>query len=270
MNEGLQSLLDRLWTDYTAIHPPAGQIHRLLTERGERVVHDHIALRTLRHPKFGIDACARAFERYGYRVRGEYEFPEERVHARHYESDEPGLPGLLVSELELESFSRGLRDIINSLMRQVDPAALPEDSFVVGGCLWYPILHDTYERLRSESEYAAWMAAFGFRAHHFTVLANELHSFASLAELNEFLRAGGFSLDDTAGEIRGSPGSLLEWSATSPTLCNVRFADAEMEVPACHYEFLQRHALPDGTLFGGFPGKPVEVAAGGNDETVAS
>lgn len=268
MNEGLRSLLDRLWADYTAMHPPARQIHQLLTEHGCRVVHDHIALRTLRHPKFGIDACARLFEQYGYRVRGEYEFPEERVHARHYESDEPGLPKLLVGELDLEPFSRGLRDIVNSLMRQVDLDALPEDAFVVGGCPWHPILHDTWERLCAESEYAAWMAAFGFRAHHFTVLVNELDSFDSLADLNDFLRRNGFTLDDTAGEIRRSANHLLEWSATVPTPCKVRFADAEMESPGGHYEFLLRHSLPEGTLFDGFPGEVCEVAAASSDHSV--
>lgn len=252
MNEEIQSLLDRLWADYTALNPQAQRIHQLLTDRGDRVAHDHIALRTLRHGKLGIDPCARLFEQYGYSACGEYEFPVEKVHARHYESDEPGLPKILISELELDSFSRGLRDIIDSLMRQVDPTALPEDAFVLGGCLWYPILHDTWERLRAESEYAAWMAAFGFRAHHYTVLVNELDSFASLAELNEFLENHGHALDDTGGPIRGSPDTLLEQSSTLPAPCELQFADARMEVPGSTCEFVYRHPLPSGEPFPGF------------------
>lgn len=266
MNEGIQSLLDRLWADYTTLDPRAQRIHQLLTDRGERVVHDHIALRTLRHGKLGIEPCARLFEQHGYTARAEYEFPDERVHARHYASDEPGLPGILISELELDSFSRGLRDIVNSLLRQLDLSTLPGDAFVLGGCLWYPVLHDTWERLHSESPYAAWMAAFGFRAHHFTVLVNELETFASLAELNEFLGQHGYTLDDTDGVIRGSPETLLEQSLTAPARCEVEFADARMEVPACHYEFIYRHALPGGELFSGFkPQAGDRVIAGSED-----
>lgn len=252
MQEGIQSLLDRLWADYTALNPQAQRIHQSLTDRGERVVHDHVALRTLRHGKLGIEPCARLFEQYGYRARAEYEFTQERVFARHYESDEPGLPRILISELELDSFSRGLRDIVNSLLRQFDPDSLPEDAFVLGGCLWHPILHDTWERLHSESPYAAWMAAFGFRAHHFTVLVNELDSFASLAQLNEFLVQNDFALDDSEGMIRGSPEALLEQSLTLPASRELEFADARMEVPAGHYEFVYRHRLPSGELFSGF------------------
>lgn len=268
MKEGIQSLLDRLWADYTTLDPQAQRIHQLLTDRGDRVVHDHIALRTLRHGKLGIEPCARLFEQHGYSVREEYEFPEEKVLARHYESDEPGLPRILISELDLESFSRGLRDIVNSLLRQVDPTALPEDAFVLGGCLWYPVLHDTYERLRAESEYAAWMAAFGFRAHHFTVLVNELDSFASLADLNGFLGQQGYALDDTGGEIRGSAETLLEQSSTPPAPCEVEFADSHMEVPGPRYEFIYRHALPNGELFSGFKPQSGERALEGiNQQT---
>lgn len=270
MNEGIQSLLDRLWADYTALDPRAQRIHQLLTDRGERVVHDHVALRTLRHGKLGIEPCARLFEQHGYRARAEYEFPQEKVHARHYESDEPGLPKILISELELDSFSRGLRDIVNSLMRQVDPDALPGDAFVLGGCLWHPVLHDTWERLRAESTYAAWMAAFGFRAHHFTVLVNELDSFDSLAELNAFLGQSGFPLDDAGGEIRSSPETLLEQSATLPAPCEIEFADARMEVPGPQYEFIYRHPLPDGELFSGFKPRPAGRLAEGVDDRIGT
>lgn len=269
MNEAIQSLLDRLWTDYTTLDPRAQRIHQLLTDRGERVVHDHIALRTLRHGKLGIEPCARLFEQLGYSARAEYEFPDERVHARHYASDEPGLPKILISELELDSFSRGLRDIVNSLLRQLDPDSLPEDAFVLGGCLWHPILHDTWERLHSESPYAAWMAAFGFRAHHFTVLVNELETFASLAELNEFLGQHGYALDDTGGMIRGSAETLLEQSLTTPAPCEVEFADACMEVPGCDYQFIYRHPLPGGGLFSGFKPNAGDCVIAGTEDQVS-
>ena len=252
MVENIQSILDRLWSDYTGMNPQTARIHRLLTDHGDRVVHDHVALRTFRHPKLGIEATARLFEEHGYTARDEYECDDRKLYARWYENARPGLPKILISELKLEELSRGLRDIIGSMTRQIDVDALPADALVLGGCPWHLILHDTYERLRSESSYAAWVAALGFRASHFTVLVNELDSFDSLTALNGFLRENGFALNDAGGEIKGSPEEGLEQSATAPAPCRIRFADASEEVPGSHYQFARRHALPSGELFPGF------------------
>lgn len=258
MSEGIQSIIDRLWSDYTSVNPQAQKIHQLLTDRGDRVVNDHIALRTFRHGKLGIDATARLFEQYGYSARDEYDFPEKRLYARHYESDQPGLPRVFISELKLDEFSRGLRDIVESMMRQVSPDELADDARVLGGCLWHRILRDTYESLRRESEYAAWVAAFGFRANHFTVFVNELDSFASLQELDAFLKEQGFQLNDSGGEIKGSPDALLEQSSTLAAPCEVQFADGVAEIPGCYYEFAYRYPLPSGELYPGFVAKSAD------------
>lgn len=252
MNEAIQFLFDRLWSDFTTINPQARRMAQLLADRGDRVVTDHIALRTFRHDRIGIDATAHSFERLGYSARAEYEFPERKLYGRHYEHPAPDLPGVFVSELKVEECSRGLRDIVGALVRQVDPATLPEDALVVGGCPWHPVLHDSYERLRGESEYAAWVAAFGYRANHFTVSVNALESFDSLAELNTLLRDNGFALNERDGGIMGSPETLLEQSATLAEPCEVQFADGRHDIPGCYLEFALRHRLPSGELFSGF------------------
>lgn len=254
----LHDLLDRLWDDYARINPQAQRIHDLIAARGDRIVNDHIAFRTFEHPRLGIDATARVFESLGYSARDEYDFPEKRLHARHYEADDPALPRVFISELRLGELSRGLRDIVASLMRQFDVAALPEDATVIGGALWNPVMRDTYERLRTESEYAAWVAAFGLRANHFTISVNALESFASLAELNAFLKDNGFALNDAGGEIKGSPADLLEQSSTLAAPCPMHFADGTAEIPGCYYEFAFRHPLPDGSLFPGFVAKSAD------------
>lgn len=248
----LHDLLERLWHDYTRVNPQAERIHGLIAARGDRIVNDHIAFRTFEHPKLGIDASARVFEALGYSARDEYDFPEKRLHARHYEAGDPALPKVFISELKLGELSRGLRDIVGSLMRQVDPGTLPAEATVLGGTPWNPIMYDTYERLRRESEYAAWVAAFGFRANHFTISVNALESFASLAELNAFLKDNGFVLNDAGGEIKGSPADYLEQSSTLAAPYPMRFADGTAEIPGCYYEFAYRHPLPDGRLFPGF------------------
>jgi len=266
MAEDIHSLLDRLWSDYIEVTPQAARIRQLLAARGERVVHDHVALRTFAHPKLGIDRSASLFERHGYRARGEYECPVRKLNARHYESDVPGLPKVLVSELRLEECSRALRDMVESLMRQVHPEELPQDAFVLGGCLWHRVLKDTWESLYRESEHAAWIAAFGFRAHHFSVLANSLEPAGSLRDLEGFLVHKDLALDREGGAIKGTPADGLEWLTTSAEPSRVEFADGVGEIPGCPYEFVYRHPLPGEVAFPGFPAQPADSVVEGMDD----
>jgi hypothetical protein len=71
-----------------------------------------------------------------------------------------------------------------------------------------------YESLLRESEYAAWVAAFGFRVNHFTVNVNALTTFPDLLSLNAFLLDHGFTLNESGGAIKGTPADRLEQSST--------------------------------------------------------
>jgi hypothetical protein len=103
-----------------------------------------------------------------------------------------------------------------------------------------------------ESEYAAWMAAWGYRANHFTVSVNALPGFDSVAAVNEALKAAGFALNDAGGEIKGSPAVLLEQSSTLADRVPVSFSDGAQVIPACFYEFAYRYPQEDGRLYEGF------------------
>ena len=61
----LDELFSTLWRQYVAITPDADSIHQLLSERGERIVNDHIALRTFGSERVGIEVMARSFLRQG-------------------------------------------------------------------------------------------------------------------------------------------------------------------------------------------------------------
>ena len=251
MGAELNGLLDRLWQDYASMVPEAQAIHDLIGARGDRVVHDHIALRTFDHPKLGIEATAYILESHGYRAGEEYELPAHNLHTRQYEAPDPDLPRIFISELELGACTRGLRDIIGSLMRQFDSDQVAAEAFVGGGRLWNPVMHEVYERLQEESEHAAWVAAFGFRAHHFALAVNALDSFDSLAAFNAFLRAQGFELDDLDGDIESTPAGRLERSATRAAPCTLHFADGTAEVAGCPYEFTWRHDVTKGGVLPG-------------------
>ncbi len=247
----LDQLFDRLWADYTAITPQAARIHELLVARGERVVNDHVALRTFDLPGLEIEVLDRAFVAAGYQPAQSYEFPEKKLHAYHYEHPQPSRPKLFISALHVNELSSEAGTLVEQLAAQMERGAEAHPMFASSGRHWQ-LDRTTYERLASESEYAAWVAAFGLCANHFTVSVNDLATFSSLAELNEFLVDQGFHLNQAGGAIKGSPRELLEQSSTLADEVDVAMADGSHRVPSCYVEFARRYPGPDGVLFQGF------------------
>lgn len=247
----IHDLLKRLWQGYSQMNPQAESIHRLLTERGEKVVNDHIALRTFDDPRVGIEVLSAGFLAGGYRAGDEYSFTEKKLAARHYEPLDVSLPKVFISELKLADFSENLRSLVGRLLDQVPEQTWTRSDLAVIGRPW-ALSHDEYLALAEESEYAAWMAAFGFRANHFTVLVNALATFDGLESFNAYLKQAGYQLNASGGEIKGSPEVCLEQSSTLADQVSVDFSDSVQTIPGCYYEFARRYPLPDGSLFGGF------------------
>ena len=253
----IHALLDALWADYTAITPQAARVHDLLTRRGERIVNDHIALRTFDLPSVNIEVLARPFVDGGYVSRGEYAFEEKHLDAKHYEHHDATLPKVFISQLRTGDFSQALRDVVRGLVGQIPADVLRREDLPVAGRLWQ-VSYAQYEALRAVSEYAAWVAAFGFRANHFTVSVNALRQIDSLEALNALLKQAGFALSTSGGEIKGSPEVYLEQSSTLADTVEVAFSDRTARIPSCYYEFARRHPLPNGELFQGFVAKSAD------------
>ena len=245
----LDEFYERLWDNYINQNPQAGHIHDLLQALGEEVHNDHIAFRTFEGERLGIDVLASYFEEQGYVVAGEYDFSEKKLLARHYELE--GQPRVFISELKTDQFSDTLQILINSQISQVPPIDDPA-GLLLTGRPWMPITWHEYETLRAESEYAAWLSAFGYCANHFTVSVNHLNIFRDLEMLNEFLEQNHVHLNECGGKIKGSPEQLLEQSSTLAERVLLDFADGEHELPACYYEFAKRYRDDEGELFNGF------------------
>jgi hypothetical protein len=253
----LTRLFDLLWRDYAGLNPQAGRIHALLEARGEAIVNDHVAFRTFAHPGIGIDALAAPFVRLGYAPAGDYVFPEKKLTARHYQHPDPRHPKIFISQLHMDQLSAGARSMLLGLINRIPAGFTARPDWLAAGRPW-EIDYGTYEALGRESEYAAWMSAFGFRANHFTVFANALRTFPGLGELNHFLKANGFRLNAAGGEIKGSPAIHLEQSSTLADAVEVDFAGGRRAVPGCYYEFARRYPMPGGKLFQGFNEKSAD------------
>ncbi|MBL9014903.1 MAG: DUF1338 family protein, partial [Myxococcales bacterium] len=113
-------LLAALWRDYVASTPQAEAIHRLLSERGEIIANDHVALRTYGAPGIGIDALARPFEAAGWAATdARYRFDDKHLVARYWKHPDPALPKVFISELVLAELSPATQQIIAALVAQL-------------------------------------------------------------------------------------------------------------------------------------------------------
>ena len=252
MHSDLNSLFAGLWDNYLKVTPSTEKIHQILggTQGGE-IINDHIALRTFNLDKVGLEKLAAHFIAVGYKECGEYHFEAKKLYARHFEHPDPTAPKVFISELLTEQCSPELQAIVRDLVEQVPAEAVTADDFLYSGTHWQ-VDYATYRQLLAESEYAAWLAAWGYRANHFTVSVNQLEEFKTLESVNQALKDAGFTLNTSGGEIKGSPEDLLEQSSTMADRIPVAFSDQEVTIPSCFYEFARRYPKPDGQLYSGF------------------
>lgn len=250
MSQTVEQLFDNLWQDYVKLTPSAAKVHEILGQ-GREIINDHVAFRTFNIAPVRLSALAKHFEALGYEAKGDYEFKEKKLIAKHYEHANPELPKVFISELLVEAFSPELQQIVQNMVEQIDPARVTAEDFLYSGTHWQ-VSQSDYERLVEESEYAGWMAAFGFRANHFTVSVNYLPDFQSLEQVNSKLKDAGFKLNASGGEIKGSPEVYLEQSSTMADHYPVQFSDGKKTIPSCFYEFAKRYELEPGKLYTGF------------------
>lgn len=247
----VQSLLNGMWIDYCALNPSAKKIYDLFTAQGETVLNDHIALRTFKHPRLGIESMAKTFLELGYHEVQDYHFKAKKLYAKHYEHSDVSLPKIFISELLLEQMSTFTQDTVLEIIKQIPDSSIAKQDFSFSGRSWN-LSYKAYEQLAAESEYAAWVSAIGFRPNHFTVFINAMKNYNSVQKVNQFLEEHGIILNASGGKIKGTPGELLEQSSTMAELVNVNFNEGQFQVPGCYYEFARRYAGADGKLYHGF------------------
>jgi hypothetical protein len=256
--KAIRELFDKIWADYIAFNPKAKRVYDLILahERDadpsvEEIKNDHVAYRTYDIAPIGLNALGAIFEKHGYRKCDRYLFTDKKLIAYHWEHDDPDLPKVFISELETKKLSPLVQKVAAECAARVPTASVAKDEFLWSRRPW-KASYETYQQLLKESEYAAWMYAFGFRSNHFTISVNALRSFKDLQSLNAFIKANGYPLNTSGGEIKGVPTDLLEQSSTLAEKTEVSFDEGTFEIPACYYEFARRWPRTDGKLYGGF------------------
>ncbi|PWK51787.1 DUF1338 domain-containing protein [Pleionea mediterranea] len=246
--QSIEQVFDNMWQDYLALNPDALKIYQLF-EKNNDVVNDHVAFRTFGLPGLRVEDIAQPLLEAGYEEVQSYDFEKKKLRAKHYAH--PTMPLVFISELKVEEFSRDAQILIKQLTSQVDLNRVKSQDFLYSGRPW-TLVSDVYDRLLEESEYAAWVAAFGYRPNHFTVSINNLQQFKTIEQVNEFVKQNGFPLNTSGGEVKGTPDTYLEQSATLANSVEISFSDTKRTIPSCFYEFALRYPLANGELFKGF------------------
>ncbi len=250
----INEIFDRFWVDYTTQNPSALRISKLFLAEGENVVHDHIALRTFNTPEINLSKVSEIFLEVGYECKSQYVFEEKRLLGKHFEhKTEKSAPKVFISELESEKFSDYLQGVVSDILAHIPKDLVETNEFVFGGRLWPRPSFETYNKLRQESEYAAWLYVHGFRANHFAIFVNALAKYNDIRMVNEFVKSNGYMMNIVNGlETYGTAHELLEQSSTRAEIVDVDFLEGKHGVPACFYEFTQRYPNQQGELYSGF------------------
>ena len=254
-----QDIFNRLWADYIAQNPHAKKVYDFFVSEGEEVLNDHIAFRTFNDNRINVDLLAKVFIANGYEEKGTYTFESKHLFAKHFEHNtDKTAPRVFISQLLLEDFSIELQDSIKEVIDLIPKEKLLSEELIYSGNLWGTPYYQIFEKLRKESEYAAWVYVFGFCANHFTVNVNKLKKYDSVEKVNSFLKDNGFLINDSDGEIKGTIEELLEQSSIKSGLIKVKFIEGEFEIPSCYYEFAKRYPDTNGNIYSGFIAKSAD------------
>lgn len=249
-----QALIEQLWQQYSSDIRVARDIYRLFQEEGEVVVNDHIALRTFDDARVNVDVLAQPFKACGYVEKGVYDFPNKKLFAKHYEhAIDHQAPKIFISQLLTEYFSDALQSCVRSLIDAIPESTVCNpQKLMLCGRPWGEIHYSLYEKLLRESQYAAWMYAFGYRVNHFTISVNHLKKYNTIEKVNDFLKKQGYALNAEGGEIKGTKEEFLEQSSIMAERKKIAFSEGEFEIPSCYYEFALRYKDTSGKLYQGF------------------
>ncbi|ADO75909.1 DUF1338 domain-containing protein [Stigmatella aurantiaca] len=235
MSPDASRLLELLWNRYAAEVPFARTFVQL---SGGSFRNDHVALRSLARLGGGIALFERVFERLGWKRAGEYTFPETHL-AAIYMAHPEGLPRVFLSELKAEELSPRARELL---------AALPEDppppEPVEALAEWFrappPPREAALLELEKESQYGAWLLAFGRKVNHFTGSVDDVEAW------QQRMREAGVPMKK---EIEGERGGALRQTATHASPLTVALQEGGSRAwPYAYFEIAQRAPHFDGFL----------------------
>ena len=251
MNALIQQIFDGLMASYLGRVAYARQALKTIQDRQARFINDHVAFRTFAGEHTGIAALETVFLKLGYKKRDYMHFDEKKLDAYWYCPPDLSLPKVFISELITSALSETSQAIIRKYtervsapINQLDMANVETVINYLCSRLWALPSYTEYRQLNEESEYAAWVLAYGNQVNHFTISVNVLGTIPDLKTLNDILEAEGIPLNDSGGKIKGSVEVGLRQSSTVANEEDFEFSDGVYRIPYSYLEFAERFVEP--------------------------
>lgn len=281
--------LDKLWNVYLARVNYAQIYVDLVSQKGGKLVNDHIALRTFKtktgEQPGGIRAIKHILNFLDYKPAENYTFKKKKLTATHFEHSDPLFPKIFVSQLEVELLPEWAQKIINRAVKETpyiltdqtlellqklkEKGELPAEAaeYLADDLVqyfrrpWNVPQKDEVLKVNDVSQYAAWTLLHGNSVNHFTAFINyqEVSEWPDLEATCKGLESNGVPMKD---RIEGVKGSKLQQSATLAVKEEVDVmgenGPEKMVWTYAYYELAQRdYIVVDGKkkLFSGFLGE---------------
>ena len=152
----IEDFLIKMWKDYSELNPHIIKVLQLIKNKEpNKIINDHIALRTFNHKKINRHILSKYFVENGYKPIEDLFFTKKKLKATYYIHSDPSLPRIFISELLLENFSDSLQQIINKKIEEIDNELISNPIFLSSGIPWNPIDFETYKNIQKESDYAS-------------------------------------------------------------------------------------------------------------------
>jgi len=252
----METFLEKLWLNYIKTNKGVLDIYNLIKEHEQdNLKNDHIAFRLIKQSKLNIKNITPELEKLGYIRKDTYIFGIKKLDAVHFEHIDSKYPKLFLSEIDLNKLSKKTNTLIFDMIEKLNDFDINKYSLLAGRT--WNINYKIYQELYKESEYLAWIYAFGIIPNHFTVSVNDLKKLNTINKINNFLLQNNIVLNKSGGLIKGTKKEGLMQSSTMAFEVDVEFKEGIYKIPCSYYEFAKRFKI-DGVLFEKFISKSAD------------
>ncbi len=256
----LDIVMNGLMRRYAERVPNVNKITEAMISHGiiknmQEIENDHVAFRTMGVKNLGIASFEKIFLHLGYEKKDYFYFEGKKLNAFWYAPPTENYPRIFLSELRVGDLSAEVQEFIHLYTDSVtsDPVDSLDlnDGKAIDAFLHKPLWNtptwEHYEKLSTESEYAAWVIYNRYYLNHYTISLHNLDApYDDIYKFNEFLDKIGIKLNDSGGKVKVSPDGGLLQSSTVAEMIDAEFADGDLHsISGSYVEFAERKVLAE-------------------------
>ncbi len=193
----LIDVLDGLLDRYIDRVPDAQRIIQLITNRGDMIINDHIAFRSIY-----IESILTIFLHLGFEVKMDintsrpFNFKGKKLTAVWLKHPNKEVPRIFVSQFRFDEGSEELQKTVSKYLKKwhdpiqsINLNCAKEINDYLHTAQWPTPTYEDYKKIQSESEYLSWVLYNKYYLNHFTLTVHELHSFNFEDEILSILQS---------------------------------------------------------------------------------